>query len=242
MANIAVVIGARSAIGSSIIETLAKDETVDQIVAISRGGSPHLTENGAKVKSISCNYSEESIKGICESLKSTEGAITQVIICNGILHTDRILPEKRLEDVSFATVSEVMHINTIIPLLWLANIGPFLKSRKTCRVAILSARVGSISDNRSGGWYAYRASKAALNMLIKTAAIEFRRRAPNVKLIAFHPGTTDTKLSKPFQRSVPEGKLFTPDFVAGALLKLLKTLDPHSKEEFFDWNGQPVPW
>lgn len=110
MANIAVVIGARSAIGSSIIETLAKDETIDQIVAISRGGSPHLTENGAKVKSISCNYSEESIKGICESLKSTEGAITQVIICNGILHTDRILPEKRLEDVSFATVSEVMHI------------------------------------------------------------------------------------------------------------------------------------
>lgn len=242
MANIAVVIGARSAIGSSIIETLANDETIDQIVAISRGGLPHLTENGAKVKSISCNYSEESIKGICESLKSTEGAITQVIICNGILHTDRILPEKRLEDVSFATVSEVMHINTIIPLLWLANIGPFLKSRKTCRVAILSARVGSISDNRSGGWYAYRASKAALNMLIKTAAIEFRRRAPNVKLIAFHPGTTDTKLSKPFQRSVPEGKLFTPDFVAGALLKLLKTLDPHSEEEFFDWNGQPVPW
>jgi hypothetical protein len=79
-------------------------------------------------------------------------------------------------------------------------------------------------------------------MLIKTAAIEFRRRAPNVKLIAFHPGTTDTKLSKPFQRSVPEGKLFTPDFVAGALLKLLKTLDPYNEEEFFDWNGQPVPW
>ena len=158
------------------------------------------------------------------------------------MHTDKISPEKRLEDISFDTVSEVIHINTIIPLLWLSNIVPLLKSRQTCRVAILSARVGSISDNRSGGWYAYRASKAALNMLIKTAAIELRRRAPNVKLIAFHPGTTDTKLSKPFQRSVPEGKLFTPDFVAVALIKLLKKLDPNSEEEFFDWNGQPVPW
>lgn len=242
MSNIAIVIGAKSTIGNSIIEKLAKDETVDQVVAISRGGSPQRPENEAKVRSISCNYSEESIKGICESLKSTEGAITQVIICNGILHTDRIFPEKRLEDISCATVSEVMHINTIIPLLWLANIGPMLKSRQTCKVAILSARVGSISDNRSGGWYAYRASKAALNMLIKTASIEFRRRAPNVKIIAFHPGTTDTKLSKPFQRSVSEGKLFTPDFVAGALLKLLKKLEPCSEEEFFDWNGQRVPW
>ena len=242
MANITVVIGARSTIGSSIIEKLAKDGTVDQVVAISREGSPQRKENGAKIESISCNYSEESIRGICEGLKTTEGSITQVIICNGILHTDRIFPEKRLEDISFATVSEVMHINTIIPLLWLANIGPLLKSKQACRVAILSARVGSISDNRSGGWYAYRASKAALNMVIKTAAIEFRRRAPNVKIIAFHPGTTDTKLSKPFQRSVPDGKIFTPDFVAGALLKLLKTLDPHSEEDFFDWNGQPVPW
>ena len=242
MANIAVIIGAQSAIGSSIIERLAKDKTVDQVFAISRGGSPQRTENEAKVKSISCNYSEESIIGICEGLKPIEGSITQVIICNGILHTDRISPEKRLEDISFDTVSEVIHINTIIPLLWLSNIVPLLKSRQTCRVAILSARVGSISDNRSGGWYAYRASKAALNMLIKTAAIELRRRAPNVKLIAFHPGTTDTKLSKPFQRSVPEGKLFTPDFVAVALIKLLKKLDPNSEEEFFDWNGQPVPW
>jgi NAD(P)-dependent dehydrogenase (short-subunit alcohol dehydrogenase family) len=133
--------------------------------------------------------------------------LLKLIICNGILHTDEISPEKRLEDISASSMREILNVNTVIPLLWLAKLAPLLKSKNTCRVAILSARVGSIEDNRSGGWYSYRASKAALNMLIKTAAIELRRRAPNVKLIAFHPGTTDTRLSKPFPEISARGKV-----------------------------------
>ena len=242
MVNIAIIIGAGSSIGGSLINELTQDESVDRIVAVGRGASPEFLEHGEKVSYLRSDYSEESISAICLELMSSKGSITQLIICNGILHTDAISPEKRLEDISASSMLEILNVNTVIPLLWLAKLAPLLKSKSTCRVAILSARVGSIEDNRSGGWYSYRASKAALNMLIKTAAIELRRRAPNVKLIAFHPGTTDTRLSKPFQRSVPEGKLFTPEFVAKALLRLLRTLEPDTEQEFFDWDGQPVPW
>ncbi|MEH6556282.1 MAG: SDR family NAD(P)-dependent oxidoreductase [Oceanicoccus sp.] len=242
MTNVAIVIGARSTIGKSIIRQLADDESVDHIVAVSRVASTQEVENDYKLRYVATDYSEASISLICEELACCKGSITRVIICNGVLHTKDIAPEKRLEDISAASLLEIMNINAIIPVLWLSKIAPLLRGEKTCRVAVLSARVGSIEDNRSGGWYAYRASKAALNMLIKTAAIELRRRAPNVKLIAFHPGTTDTQLSKPFQRSVPDGKLFTPDYVASVLLKLLETLNPATEVEFFDWNGQPVPW
>ena len=242
MVNIAIVIGAGSSIGGSLINELARDESVDRIVAVGRTAYPGHAEHSDKVSYLRSDYSEESISAVCTELEPGKGSITRLIICNGILHTDEISPEKRLEDISASSMREILNVNTVIPLLWLAKLAPLLKSKSTCRVAILSARVGSIEDNRTGGWYSYRASKAALNMLIKTAAIELRRRAPNVKLIAFHPGTTDTRLSKPFQRSVPEGKLFTPEFVAKALLGLLRTLEPDTEQEFFDWDGQPVPW
>ena len=242
MVNIAIVIGEGSSIGGSLISELARDESVDRVVAVGRAASPVHSERSDKVSYLRSDYSEESISAVCAELVSREGSITQLIICNGILHTEEISPEKSLEDISAASLQEVMHVNAIVPILWLAKLGPLLKSKNVCRIAVLSARVGSIEDNRSGGWYSYRASKAALNMLVKTAAIELRRRAPNVKLIAFHPGTTDTRLSKPFQGSVPRGKLFTPEFVAKALLGLLKTLEPDTEEEFFDWDGQPVPW
>jgi NAD(P)-dependent dehydrogenase (short-subunit alcohol dehydrogenase family) len=242
VANVAILIGAGSTIGKSIISKLSADESVDQVVAISREPSPQTAENGHKLEYVTSDYSEESIRLVCDDLESSESSITQVIICNGILHSEQISPEKRLEDISAASLLEVMSINSVIPMLWLARLAPLLRSDQTCHVAVLSARVGSIADNRSGGWYAYRASKAALNMLVKTTAIELRRRAPNVKIIAFHPGTTDTGLSKPFQRSVPQGKLFTPDFVASALLQLLKSLGTDTEAEFFDWDGQQVPW
>ena len=107
---------------------------------------------------------------------------------------------------------------------------------------MLSARVGSIGDNHLGGWYAYRASKAALNMLLKTAAIEYSRRSANVKLLSFHPGTTDTPLSKPFQSSVAADKLFTPDFVAAQLIALMTAADIDGQLAFIDWNGQSIDW
>lgn len=122
---------------------------------------------------------------------------------------------------------------------------PLLTHKTQCTITALSARVGSINDNELGGWYTYRASKAALNMLFKTAAIELARRAKNTKLILFHPGTTDTELSKPFQKNVPAGKLFTPEFVAGQLFELTNNnpdLKLNGEPAYLDWQGSTIPW
>ena len=107
---------------------------------------------------------------------------------------------------------------------------------------MFSARVGSIEDNRLGGWYSYRASKAALNMMLKSTAIEFARRSKNIKLIAFHPGTTDTTLSEPFQKNVPVGKLFQPSFVAQQLLSILEDVSVDGRASFLDWKGNDIDW
>lgn len=239
----AIVIGANSSIAQSIVHQLLNDRVVEQITAISRNPNPDLESKfGSILQWICCDNSEESIKEVCSQLSTSEKLFSHVFICNGLLHAEKIAPEKRLEDINAEKLQTILHVNTIVPMLWLANLAPLLRSKVDCSVAVFSARVGSIEDNRSGGWYAYRASKSALNMLVKTASIEFRRRAPNVKLFAFHPGTTDTELSKPFQGNVPEGKLFTPEFVASSLLRIMANLDRESGAEFLDWAGKPVPW
>lgn len=117
-----------------------------------------------------------------------------------------------------------------------------LRGKHRCSFASLSARVGSISDNQLGGWYAYRASKAAQNMLLRTFAIEWRRLNRQGCCLLLHPGTTDTGLSKPFQARVPEGKLFTPDFVAERLLTVIAEHGPEDSGQFYAWDGQPIPW
>ena len=239
----AIVIGANSSIARSLIERLLNDRKVEQVIAISRSSNPELQSRfGAGLLWLCSDYSEDSIKTVCAKLAADGGAFSHVLICNGVLHSRQIGPEKRLEDITTEKLQTVLHANAIVPMLWLANLLPVLKHRLDCSVAVFSARVGSIADNRSGGWYAYRASKAALNMLVMTAGIEYRRRAANVKLIAFHPGTTDTRLSKPFQGSVPKDKLFTPTFVANSLLGIMENLDRDSGVEFLDWAGRSVDW
>ena len=136
----------------------------------------------------------------------------------------------------------MFNVNSFIPILWLKALLPLIKSNDDCIVTVFSARVGSISDNRSGGWYSYRASKAALNMLLKTAAIEFARRAKNVKLIAFQPGTTDTALSKPFQASVKPENLFTPEFVAQRLVDIMNEQKVDGELSFIDWENKKIDW
>ena len=239
----AIVVGANSGIARCVIDQLLTDDVVKHVTAISRNSSPDLQSKFAsRVQWISCDYSEAAIKTVCANLEKEANDFSYVIICNGVLHTKQLGPEKRLEDITAAKLQTVLQANAIVPMLWLANLLPALKGELDCSVAIFSARVGSISDNRSGGWYSYRASKSALIMLIKTASIEYQRRASNVKLLAFHPGTTDTQLSKPFQGPVPKDKLFSPDFVASSLLDIMKDLDRESGAEFLDWAGKPVAW
>lgn len=239
----AIVIGANGGIAQALIARLLNDRVVERVTAISRGASLEpQSQFAADVDWICCDNSESSIRSVCSALADGVRDYSRVFICNGVLHTETQGPEKRFEDIGEEKLQTILQANTIVPMLWLANLAPVLRSRIECPLAVFSARVGSISDNRSGGWYAYRASKAALNMLVKTAGIEYRRRADNVRLLAFHPGTTDTQLSRPFHGSVPEARLFTPDFVATSLLGIMANLQDEGGAQFLDWAGKPVAW
>lgn len=143
----------------------------------------------------------------------------------------------------------VYQINAVGPLLVMKHMAALLKkgagkgtSRPVAVIANLSARVGSIGDNGTGGWYAYRASKTALNQLTKTASIEFARKRDPIVSILLHPGTVDTDLSKPFQRNVPQGKLFTKEYSVERLLGVINGVDAKDNGKFFAWDGQEIVW
>ena len=243
-ASAALVIGASSSIGQAFIHELLASGQVESVVAISRELCPETLQSLSQLSWLSCDNSVEQIAASMHKLaqQAPSRHYTHVLICQGILHDENTWPEKRLEDINEAALHHIFQINTVIPTLWLQQLLALLKGKQPCRVALLSARIGSISDNRLGGWYSYRASKAALNMLIQTASIEYARRAPNIKLLAFHPGTTDSPLSRPFQKSVPPEKLFTPAFVAKQLLVVMNDCPVYGLAAYRDWNNQSINW
>ena len=253
-ANVNIVIGASGGIANALLQRLLSDTNDEQLIAISRKPCPKALVKHSQLKWIVIDYNEENIKEIVDSLRdeSKKAALVfkRVFICHGILHGSPesdfygqpFGPEKRLEEINSDTLHEVFHANTVVPMLWIKALRPLLAGKQPCHISVLSARVGSIGDNNLGGWYAYRASKSALNMLLKTAAIEYARRAANVKLIAFHPGTTDTALSKPFQKNVPENKLFTPDFVAERLIAIMNSTAVDGELAYLDWDNKTIQW
>ena len=164
------------------------------------------------------------------------------MVTTGVLHLGAdIQPEKSLRDLSADKFHAIFAANTIFPALAAKHFLPLLHRDKRSVFAALSARVGSISDNRLGGWYAYRASKAALNMIIKNAAIEIERRHKQAIVVGLHPGTVDSDLSKPFQSNVQQNKLFTPAFSAASLLDVVDRLTLDDSGKCFAWNGQEIP-
>lgn len=241
--NKVVIIGASSTIAQAIAEQYINQAA--SIVLISRNESKLCGSNITHIQQ--SNYEEPAIDLAVNTLSDIDDLpITRVFICNGVLHGEDFHPEKKLEDLSAVAFNQVLMANALTPILWLKKLTPLLSKKSTrevtCKITIFSARVGSISDNKLGGWYSYRASKAALNMLIQTTAIEFSRRAKNIKLIAFHPGTTDTGLSKPFQKNVPSDKLFTPEFVAQQLIKITDETPVDGCASFLDWQGKNIQW
>ena len=183
----------------------------------------------------------------CQQLKQVGGQFSLVVCCIGALHAtgaddQKIMPEKRLEDIQIDQLSFYFNTNTILPAIWLKHVEPLLKGSEPSKLVFFSARVGSISDNNLGGWYGYRASKSALNMVIKCAQIECQRRAKNISIISYHPGTVETELSKPFQSKVPTGKLFTTDFTVTQLLNIIPNLTPENGPHYIDWQGSVIPW
>ncbi len=165
-----------------------------------------------------------------------------VINCVGILHEAQLQPEKALRQAHPENLMRYFQVNSIGHLLWAKHLLPLLKHGDRSVLASISAKVGSIGDNRLGGWYGYRASKAALNMFMKTTALEYSRRSPQTIVALLHPGTTDTELSRPFQSNVPPEKLFSVERTVTQLRAVLSNLTPSNSGEFFSWDGQPLPW
>lgn len=241
--GVALVAGAGGGIGAAVVEALLGDPGVAAVYAASRSQAPPARLAGeSRLHWQCCDNSPAAIKRVVGLATQGGRPLVRVVICNGMLHNERCAPEKALEQVDPACLQESFAANAVVPMLWVQGVARTLSRRQPCVIAVLSARVGSINDNRLGGWYSYRSSKAALNMLLRSAAIELARRAPATKLLAFHPGTTDTPLSKPFQSSVPEGKLFSPDFVAGRLLGIMRSVEPDGELAYLDWEGKSIEW
>ena len=218
----AVVVGAGGGIGAALVERLALR---GEVIALTRADL-ELTDPAS----------------IAAAAARIAGPLDLVVVATGMLHDTAGGPEKTLRDLDAARLAHAFAVNATGPALVAAAFLPKLRTdRKTAFVA-LSARVGSIGDNRLGGWYGYRASKAALNQLLRTAAIEHARRAPLSVVAALHPGTVDTRLSAPFQRGVAADRLFTPAFAAAALLDVIDRLTPAQSGGLFAWDGQPIPF
>lgn len=235
----ALVLGASGAIGQALIQNFLNDNRIGRVIAVSRSAA---TFEHPKLLWVSTRYDEPSMQTVIDGLSEYKGSFSKVCVCHGILHGENMFPEKRMEEMSVDMMQSIFYANTIVPSLWLKLLRKLLAGSVECKVACFSARVGSTGDNGLGGWYSYRASKAALNSLMKTFSIEYARRAKNVKLIAFHPGTVNSEMSKPFHATVPEGKLFEPSYVASSLSQLMDELKIDGELSYLDYAGKPIPW
>ena len=234
-----VVIGASGGIGAAFCHQLQDHPAVEGVAACSRR---HDEQSGQKVINVRLDLEDEdTIIEAAEIVANAYYDLDLVIIATGILHNnDGLRPEKTWRTLDARNLERVFRINTIGPALIAKHFLPLLARNRKSVFAALSARVGRISDNQIGGWHAYRASKAALNMLIKNFAIELKRQNPQAIAVSLHPGTTDTALSKPFQANVAEGKLFSPDFVAHRLLRVIDGLKTANSGRLFAWNGDEL--
>ena len=165
-----------------------------------------------------------------------------VINATGRLHSETLNPEKRLQHLNKENLIESFSINSIAPILLAKTIEEFIPKDISFNFATISARVGSIGDNKTGGWYSYRAAKAAQNQLFKSLSIEWARRFPKAVITLLHPGTVNTNLSKPFQRFVPENKLFSPEKASKFLIDIIKNQKPLDSGSFLAWDGSQIPW
>lgn len=230
------IIGSSGGIGSAFISLLL-NKNVNRIFAFSRK-KPSIINDKFIFHPMDITDEQSIIDAVGKLPENT--CFKLILVCSGLLHSDNLKPEKNIESLNSANLQHYFLVNSIGPALVAKHFLPLLDKSKKAVLAALSARVGSISDNRLGGWYGYRASKAALNMIIKNLAIECKRLHPNTIIVGLHPGTVDTNLSKPFQANVAPEKLFTPEFAANALLDVIIKLTPQDSGFCFDWAGEEI--
>jgi NAD(P)-dependent dehydrogenase (short-subunit alcohol dehydrogenase family) len=242
------VVGANRGIGLGFVQQLLTDQRVGKLYATYRGDATDellaiATQYPDRLTLLQLDVTEEA--QIAEGMAQIRAQTSQlhlVLYCVGFLHNTEIQPEKSIQQIQTDHLVRYFQVNSIGSVLLAKHAMPLLKHRDRSVFASISAKVGSIGDNEIGGWYGYRASKAALNMLMRTVAIEFTRKSPKTLVILMHPGTTDTGLSKPFQRNVPPEKLFSVDRTVTQLLAVIKKLQPDDHGQFFSWDGSRLPW
>jgi len=237
----AMVVGATGGLGRAFAETLLEDPALGGLIACSRS-DPGLVHPRAAWQRLDLE-DEATIAAAAETAESALGPLHLVIIASGLLQDGSGLqPEKTWRTLEAEALERTYRVNAVGPALLAKHVLPRLDRTRKTAFTVVTARVGSISDNRLGGWYAYRASKAAANMLVRTLSIELARRNPGALCVALHPGTVDTPLSRPFQGGVPEGKLFSPAKSAGHLLGVLDRLGPDDSGQLYAWDGQRIPF
>tara|TARA_Y100000389_G_scaffold201599_1_gene244722 strand:- start:8027 stop:8773 length:747 start_codon:yes stop_codon:yes gene_type:complete len=233
-----VVIGANGGLGKGFIKAFEEDERVSSIYAFSRNKKDSIEKK--VVSSFIDLEDEDSIKKAAQ-LAGSKATVDLVIVATGVLHRGQsIKPEKSIRQIDPNVMIDVIKVNTVGPILVAKHFLPILTKKRKTVFAALSARVGSISDNRMGGWSSYRSSKAALNMLLKTASIELKFSSPQTIIVSLHPGTVDTRLSEPFKKNVTKKSLFDADFSAVKLINVLNTLNTSDTGRFFAWDGSSI--
>lgn len=236
-----VVIGATGGIGSSFAHHLEQQPATEQLWRLGRRVSPSQTGDDQHQSLILDYDRSDTITRAAESIGKT-GLLDLVIVATGLLHDKNgMAPEKSLRDLDSDRLARNFNVNVIGPSLVMKAFLPFMRKDAKSVFALLSARVGSISDNQLGGWYGYRSAKAALNQMIRTASIEHQRRWPHAIIVGLHPGTVDTPLSKPFQRNVAEGKLFTAEDSAARMLRVIDKLETKDSGQVFAYDGSLIP-
>jgi hypothetical protein len=226
--DVAVVFGAGGGIGGALVAALAGDPRFAAVIGLGRGSAPRF------------DLLDEA--SIAEAVRAVaaRGAIRLAIDATGFLHDEAQMPEKSLRELDAGRLARSFALNAIGPALLMKHLLPALPCEGRAVFATLSARVGSIGDNRLGGWYGYRASKAALNQFVRTAAVELARRSPAAICVALHPGTVATGLSAPFAAAGLDVQ--APEVAAARLLAVIDRLTPAESGGFFDHRGEAVPW
>lgn len=243
------VIGASRGIGLALVGMQLENPDVQTVIATHRPGS-----DLSGLKALQDRYGDRltlgeldvcephTVEGLGSLLDEQDGGIDLAIHAAGLLHEGELQPEKSLAQCRPDHLARLFQVNSIGPLMVARALVPRQTRSKPFVFAALSAMVGSIGDNRLGGWYGYRASKAALNQFLRTLANECRISHPQAAVVAIHPGTTDTALSQPFQRNVDPQRLYSTDQTAGRILSVLEGLGPEQTGRFYNWDGSQIPW
>ncbi|MGO1297417.1 MAG: SDR family NAD(P)-dependent oxidoreductase [Vibrio sp.] len=231
------IIGGSGGIGHALLKHCLRSNAEVTIYATYHSTPPPLEDDKVIWYNIDA-ASQSDVLALSQSIPKLDLLINAA----GTLHSLTHRPEKSIHEFDLDFFQHNLNANTIPTLLLSKYFAPHLKAKHTTYFIALSAKIGSIDDNRIGGWVSYRCSKAALNMTIKTISVEWKIKQPQCCIIAFHPGTTDTELSKPFQKNVPAKQLFSADYVAQCLLDLVKDLTAQDTGKFYSYNGEEIPW